>query len=702
MPKLDGDRKALEDYFENTWTLTEVLFSGLRTAAFYEPATHGLRHPLVFYYAHPAALAINKLRVAGLRQDPLDPHYERLFETGVDEMRWDDVVDLHKSPKWPSLDDVVQYRSQVRDVMLDVIRHHPSLDHHHVGGGDVSPQDTAAAQWCIALICEHERIHLETSSVLIRELDLDFIKERPNYWPADHPGLNGGSSSTKPRSFRKYSGQGVTLGKARTEPTFGWDNEFGEKTVNVEPFEATDLVTNGEFLEFLKAGGYSDPQYWTETGWNWRSFRNIKWPHFWVPRGPSGLHEYDLRLPFEVVPFQPDLPAEVNAHEARAYGKWQKASLMTEAQYRAVRIEDDTLDFQGDDPALADATTLRKAGINLNLAFGSPSPVKPRESLGNVWQWCHDDFEPLPGFRTHFLYEDFSVPCFDGEHTIIHGGSFVSTGNEASKFARFHFRPHFHQHAGFRLTRGLQQDEGHFKYESDAQVSAYLDLHVQGSAGLEGPAESEGLEKYTKFPQRCASIVTELAEIKGRALDVGCAVGGSSFKMAEDFHEVVGLDFSQKFIDVATALANGDAVPYARPQVAGLTTPQTAQLAHPVPNVSFIQGDACKDLAQYGTFDAVLCANLLCRLPEPQNFVASLPAIVNPRGVVLFASPFSWMSQYTPDSSSWYRSPEDLAVHMTSLGFTKLHHVDMPLLIRDHARKFQLIFSNALAFRFTA
>merc|ERR1719152_342471 len=72
--------------------------------------------------------------------------------------------------------------------------------------------------------------------------------------------------------------------------------------------------------------------------------------------------------------------------------------------------------------------------------------------MGNVWEWCGDDFHPLDGFRVHPLYDDFSTPCFDGAHNMIMGGSWASTGNEASAFARFHFRPHFFQHAGFRLT----------------------------------------------------------------------------------------------------------------------------------------------------------------------------------------------------------------------------------------------------------
>ncbi|NBY20704.1 hypothetical protein EBQ74_10805 [bacterium] len=61
-------------YFDNTWLLTEILFSSLKTeTAFFIPPYHGLRHPLIFYYAHPVTFYINKLRVAGLIDSPLNP-----------------------------------------------------------------------------------------------------------------------------------------------------------------------------------------------------------------------------------------------------------------------------------------------------------------------------------------------------------------------------------------------------------------------------------------------------------------------------------------------------------------------------------------------------------------------------------------------------------------------------------------------------
>merc|ERR1712216_294933 len=73
--------------------------------------------------------------------------------------------------------------------------------------------------------------------------------------------------------------------------------------------------------------------------------------------------------------------------------------------------------------------------------------------MGNTWEWTEDHFNPLDGFEVHYTYTDFSTPCFDGRHNMIMGGSFATTGEMASDYARFHFRPHFLQHSGFRLAK---------------------------------------------------------------------------------------------------------------------------------------------------------------------------------------------------------------------------------------------------------
>lgn len=78
--------------FEDGWALTETLFSGLANDdAYYRRPYHQLRHPMIFYYGHPVVLYINKLRIAGLLDAPMNEALETLFEVGVDGMRWDDL-----------------------------------------------------------------------------------------------------------------------------------------------------------------------------------------------------------------------------------------------------------------------------------------------------------------------------------------------------------------------------------------------------------------------------------------------------------------------------------------------------------------------------------------------------------------------------------------------------------------------------------
>jgi formylglycine-generating enzyme required for sulfatase activity len=103
--------------------------------------------------------------------------------------------------------------------------------------------------------------------------------------------------------------------------------------------------------------------------------------------------------------------------------------------------------------------------------------------MGNVWEWCEDNFNGLPGHETSYLYDDFSTPCYDGRHNIIMGGSWVSTGDEASYFARYMFRRHFYQHCGFRLTRSLPTQDGS---KPNPQVRLVEDRIFVLGAGMPG------------------------------------------------------------------------------------------------------------------------------------------------------------------------------------------------------------------------
>lgn len=281
------------------------------------PPPHGLRHPQIFYYGHTACLYINKLRVSGVLSKPVNAYFESIFEVGVDEMLWDD---MHKNDMlWPTVSEVHEYRKEVYETVVDAIMNHPSLDDSNGNGVCV---DQSHPMWALFMGFEHERIHLETSSVLFRETPLHLV-QKPDNWPPIHPSAHQETPTTRPVQGVDYpsnrmvavadEGQ-VDLGKPADFPSFGWDNEYGERQVKVPPFEASEhMVTNGEYWQFVADGGYRTREYWCDDGWAWRTHRNMKWPFFWEPAGPAGSHEFHLRTIFDVVCMPWSWPVDVSS-----------------------------------------------------------------------------------------------------------------------------------------------------------------------------------------------------------------------------------------------------------------------------------------------------------------------------------------------------------------------------------------------------
>lgn len=457
-------RQDVLDYFDNTWTLTEVLFSAIKSeSTLLRPPYHQLRHPLMFYYGHTAVLFTNKLRLAGLFKEPIDLYLEKILETGVDEMSWDDMS--KNEMQWPRLEVIHAYKKIVYQRIKELILTHPSLE-------NASTISHSHPMWALFMGFEHEKIHFETSSVLIRELPIELV-ETPNYWPSLHPSAKG-TPSLKPMIVpdvnwhQVTNKQTVTIGKPDSTPSYGWDNEYGQRQVQTLPFQVTqNLITNGQFFDFVASLAYTDDKYWSEEGKLWRKFRNTKRPTFWVGFGPEGSHEYKLRTIFEIIDMPWDWPAEVNFHEASAFARWKQDLDKSQLHYRLItEAEHHALRTGNEDPVLQKSTftadAFRSLPYNFNFAFSSPSAVGAfnnqeavNDLFGNVWQWAEDQFNPLEGFKVNPLYDDFSTPCFDGKHQMILGGSFISCGHEASVYARFHFRPHFFQHAGFRIAATL-------------------------------------------------------------------------------------------------------------------------------------------------------------------------------------------------------------------------------------------------------
>jgi len=745
LPGLDitAGRQALLDYFENTWKLTETLFSALVSEeAYFVRPYHKTRHPLIFYYAHPITFYVNKLLVAGLIDKPLNPHYEILFETGVDEMSWDD---LHEGEQeiWPTISNVRDYRLQVYELVRELICTHPEFDR---------PVTMDSPGWALVMCFEHERIHLETSSVLMRELPLKYLRA-PQQWPPLPLAKNPPERFDRPVAGQHYpagnpmldvAAQKVVVGKPKDWPTFGWDNEYGTDARDVKSFRASKrLISNGEYYEFVSSGAYLDEQYWSEKGWAWRRFRNTRWPAFWVQDGPVGSHQYKLRTIFNVEPMQWDWPAIVNYYEAKAYCAWRSERdgvktpyrLASEKEHLALHDEQwqEARQWQRGhdeliqrDPVMKDVSALEpgRRAINHNLHFGSEGPVEKfaangkgfHDVLGNVWQWSEDTFHALPDFAIHPYYVDFSTPCFDDQHQMIMGGSFISTGDEASVWARFHFRPHFCQHAGFRLIQGddtAGQQDGGERYETDVLLDQYMLFHWGSRAEQRDEAITAGVghPEPRMFMETMAELVGDFASSHGSVLDLGCATGRASFELARRFERVLGLDYSQAFVDAANVMQRQGSLAYLRLESGRHTTPMMARVPAVIDRarVEFIQGDATRLAAagidQDKRFDAVLMSNLICRLPDPAAMLRQFTgpdALVRDGGILVLSSPNTWMEQYTPVDA--FVDAPDSASALARLGellpdYELLHQQDLPFMIREHRRKYEYIVSQVSVWR---
>jgi putative 4-mercaptohistidine N1-methyltranferase len=231
-------------------------------------------------------------------------------------------------------------------------------------------------------------------------------------------------------------------------------------------------------------------------------------------------------------------------------------------------------------------------------------------------------------------------------------------------------------------------------YESDRLVAEYLFFHYADEDAFAGghPIPREACN----FPVR---LVTELVDrsLPARsALDLGCAVGRSSFELARISESVLGIDFSSAFIRAAEAMRLEGRRDCEVVLEGARTAPFTARLpaGAEIGRVAFETGDATALRPDLGAFDIVLAANLLCRLPEPKKFLDRAPSLVHPGGQLVLATPFSWLPEYTarehwigggPESGpSWDALCRALEPHFT-LELSK----DMPFLIREHSRKFQ-------------
>jgi len=228
-------------------------------------------------------------------------------------------------------------------------------------------------------------------------------------------------------------------------------------------------------------------------------------------------------------------------------------------------------------------------------------------------------------------------------------------------------------------------------YESSKLLSEYLLFHYGAADEILTPDRDwpGGMRDALDFPVRTTRHFTK--KIVNRGLDLGCAVGRSTFEMSRTCSHVTGIDFSHAFIAAAETLRNGESIRYARLDEASCHTSLTAMRQPDIKpeGITFFQGDAMDLPAGLDGFDRVHAANLLCRLTEPVKLLARLPELVRPGGELVLATPCTWLDEFTPPEN-WPQNGT-LPWLMEHLGgyFDLVRQSDEPFLIRETARKFQ-------------
>ncbi len=675
-------RAEIRQYFHDTFDIDESLLEMLRYDETFYRRADPLRHPLIFYFGHTAVFFINKLILAKLIDSRINPAFESMFAVGVDEMSWDDLNEAHYD--WPAVAEVQAYRDRVRDVVDQLIQTLPiSL-----------PIRWESPWWVVMMGIEHARIHLETSSVLIRQLPIEHVRSHPLWEICRESGAAPTNDLVDVMPGR------VALGKAKEHPLYGWDNEYGSYSEDLKKFRASRyLVTNAEFREFVDDGGYTESRWWTEEGWKWREYKQANHPLFWIVANQS----FRLRTVAEEIDMPWDWPVEVNYLEAKAFCNWKSAAtgkslrLPTEAEWYHLR----------DQEIHTDQPYWEEAPANINLEhYASSCPVTKFASgdffdvIGNVWQWTETPITGFLGFEIHPFYDDFSTPTFDGLHNLIKGGSWISTGNEATRDSRYAFRRHFFQHAGLRYVESERTVSVRVDvYETDPLVAQYCESHYG--------EDYFGVENFPKaLSQLCLDRMTDRPRRK--ALDLGCAVGRGTFELARGFQDVMGLDFSARFVRIGVEMKEKGFIRYARTEEGELMSYHETRLSDlgldgTESRVAFQQADACNLKEIHSGYDLVLAANLIDRLYSPKKLLGMIHERINPGGLLVIASPYTWDEAFT-EKEEWLGGVRVAGEPFTTLdglhecldaNFTRLEEpVNLPFVIRETRRKFQHSFSE--------
>ncbi|AGL20909.1 ergothioneine biosynthesis protein EgtB [Actinoplanes sp. N902-109] len=361
----------------------------------------------------------------------------------------DELYDAFKHPRrdrpaLPLLDpqEARRYIAQVRDKALDVLDR-VRLDERRL----------VADGFAFGMIVQHEQQHDETM------LATHQLRTGDPVLSADPP-----PAATAAVSGEVFIPGGPFTMGTDTEP-WALDNERPAHTVHVPAFFIDAApVTNAQYADFIAAGGYDDPRWWSPRGWAHRQEAGLTAPMHWHRDGDGWAYTRFGRTT-RVIRDEPVV--HVCFFEAQAYAAWAGRRLPTEAEWEKAARFDPVTGRSRRFPWGDEAPSSRHANLGQRHLAPAPvgaypqgaSPSGVHQLIGDVWEWVDSGFHGYPGFQV-FPYAEYSQVFFGGDYKVLRGGSF---GTDAAA-CRGTFRNWDHPirrqiFSGFRCARDATPGE---------------------------------------------------------------------------------------------------------------------------------------------------------------------------------------------------------------------------------------------------
>lgn len=426
-PHLDETRAKLAHRYQRVRRFTEDLCRSLLPEDYVLQSMPDAS-PTKWHLAHTSWF-FETFLLAPAGEAPFDPTYGYLFNS-----YYNAVGDRHARPQRgllsrPTVSEVYRYRAHV-DARIQARL------------ASMRPARFLEVAPILELGLNHEQQHQE---LLLTDILHAFAQNplRPSY---------RGESTAPPLGFVAAGDQGWVEYEGGLQEIgwagegFAFDNEGPRHRVYQEPFSLADrLVTAGEYLEFVRDGGYERADLWLSDGWNMVNELGWKAPLYWETR--DGAY-FQMTLD-GLVPLDPEAPVcHVSFYEADAFAHYKGARLCTEAEWE---VAASVLPVEGN---FVESEALRPLSARSGRGLGPGGARAPRQMFGDVWEWTASSYSPYPGYTKPAGALGEYNGKFMCNQLVLRGGSCATAHDHARATYRNFFPASARwQFSGVRLAR---------------------------------------------------------------------------------------------------------------------------------------------------------------------------------------------------------------------------------------------------------